>query len=199
LGNPLGLVPADQSNDGRTVLTNPINQLDNDWLGITFKGDIDLGFATLTSVTGYLDFTNNQIFDFDATQLILFHEDGRANIESWSQEIYLTSADDGPFTWLLGATYAEDTINEERFGSIDDNPLVGLPANFRRSFVQETEAWAVYAQAGVELGEKVNLNGSIRYTEEDKELINYTLDFPSIGFALRCCHRPIRVIHWVPM
>lgn len=184
LGQPLGAVPSNQSDDGRTVLANPINELDNDWFGVNLRGDIDLGFATLTSVTGYLDYTNNQIFDFDTTQLILFEEDGRANLETWSQEFYLTSNNDGPFSWLIGATYAEDTVDEERFGSINDNPLVGLPANFRRSFIQETESWAVYGQGEYELSPRLSLNGSIRYTNEDKELIGYTLDFPSIGFAL---------------
>lgn len=184
LGEPQGLTPADQSDDGRTVLSNPINELDNDWLALTLRGDIDLGFATLTSVTGYIDFTNNQIFDFDTTQSILFHEDGRANIESWSQELYLTSNNSGPFTWLIGTQYAEDTIDEERFGSIDDNPLVGLPANFRRAFDQETEAWAIYAQGEYAFNDRFSVNGSIRYTDEDKELIGYTLDFPTLAFAL---------------
>jgi len=183
-GNPIGLTPAAQSDDGRTVLGNPINQLDNDWLSVTFRGDIDLGGVTLTSVTGYTDYTNNQLFDFDTTQLVLFHEDGRAQLESWSQDLYLTSNNDGPFNWLIGATYAEDTINEERFGSIDDNPLLGLPANFRRAFDQETTAWAVYGQGSYELSDQFSINASLRYTDEDKDLLDYTLDFPTIGFAL---------------
>ena len=43
LGDPR--LPSDQKNNGETVLSNPINELDNDWTGYNLYIDWDVGFA----------------------------------------------------------------------------------------------------------------------------------------------------------
>ncbi|SHE98055.1 iron complex outermembrane recepter protein [Microbulbifer donghaiensis] len=167
-GNP-GLLPSQQERDGSAVLSNPINALDNAWSGFNGQLNWDLGFATFTSISAFLEYENNQIFDFDGQPLRLLHEDGRADLESWSQEFRLVSNSQGNSTWLLGATYAEDTIDEFRIADLSDNWLV-FPGTTERGFAQESKSWAVYGQWEQSFAENWRFSSSLRYTAEDRAL-----------------------------
>ena len=37
-------------------------------------------------------------------------------------------------------------------------------------YTQDTETWAVYGQVGYDLTDSLNLHGSLRYTDEDKDI-----------------------------
>jgi len=49
------------------VLSNPINKLNNSWSGANLQVNWDLDFALLTSISGYLDYDNKQVFDYDGS------------------------------------------------------------------------------------------------------------------------------------
>lgn len=166
-----GLTPDLQSDDGSVVLSSPINRLDDNWIGLNLQVNADLGFATLTSITGYIDYNNSQVFDFDATPLTLFHEQGEANLKSWSQEFRLISNSDSKLSWILGGLYAFDEDNEFRRGSLENNVLV-FPTIVDRSFTQKTESWAVYAQLDYRINENVKVHSSLRYTDEHKDYLD---------------------------
>ncbi|MEM6582558.1 MAG: TonB-dependent receptor [Pseudomonadota bacterium] len=172
-GDP-GLLPGGQEEDGTKVISKPINQLDNRWFVAELQVDWDLDFAVFTSISGYIDFDNKQIYDFDATPLTLFEEDGRAELTSWSQEFRLTSSSTGPFTWLGGISYAKDEDDEDRTGDLTDNVLI-LPSVIRRKFEQTAETWALFAEAEYALTSQWVLNGSLRYTDQSMELRNASI------------------------
>ena len=168
-GEP-GILPSGQREDGTKVLSNPINGLDNSWKGINLQMNWDLEFATLTSISGYLDYENNQTFDFDAQPLELFHEDqGQADLKLWSQELRLVSNSDGALSWLAGAMYSEDEVKENRAGFLSENVLVFHTIS-TRGFTQTTESWAAYGQVEYKLDEAWTVHGSLRYTDEQKDL-----------------------------
>ena len=181
LGDPR--LPSDQSDNGSVVLSNPINELDNEWTGITLNVDKDLGYASLVSISSFLDFDYVQSFDYDGTPLALVqskegYTDHDTTIEQWSQEFRLISNNDGPLTWLAGITYAKDT--NDTMTSADITTLYEIeyvPFDLvTNSYSQETTVWAVYGQAGYDISDSLNINGSLRYTYEDKELdyVTYT-------------------------
>ncbi|KAA1192611.1 TonB-dependent receptor [Pseudohalioglobus sediminis] len=175
IGDPL--LPSDQKKNGETVLSNPINELDNEWTGYNLYIDWDLGFADFKSITSYYDYDYYQFFDYDATPLEIVTSvegfpDADTNIEQWSQEFRLTSTGDGPLTWLAGASYAEDTNESIQSFSVQTLADLGF-VEFTHGiadYTQDTEAWAVYGQVGYDLTERLNLHGSLRYTDEDKDI-----------------------------
>lgn len=178
-----GATPDKQEADGSTVLGNPINQVDNNWKGITLRLDSEFAFASFTSITGYLDYDSRQTYDFDGSSLALLHEDSASDLSSWSQELRLTSNDNGNWDWLTGLTIAHDSIDEVRNGSLAQNALI-YQSQSRRSFEQKTDSWAVYGQAGYQITDTVKVSTSLRYTHEDKKLINYNhLDFNPFNFV----------------
>jgi len=170
-------LPSDQKDNGETVLSNPINELDNDWTGYNLYIDWDVGFASFKSITSYLDYDYYQFFDYDATPLVFVSSvegfpDADTNIEQWSQEFRLISAGDGPLTWLAGAMYAEDTNESIQSFSVQTLADLGFVefTNGVADYTQDTEAWAVYGQVGYDLTDSLNLHGSLRYTDEDKDI-----------------------------
>lgn len=66
----------------------------------------------LTSVTGYLDNEFRLTGDGDASPYPAFRVDRDSTSEGWSQELRLSSFDQGPLQWTLGAIYAEDEVVE---------------------------------------------------------------------------------------
>jgi iron complex outermembrane receptor protein len=175
IGDPR--LPSDQKDNGETVLSNPINELDNDWTGYNLYIDWDVGFASFKSITSYLDFDYYQFYDYDATPLVFVSSvegfpDADTNIEQWSQEFRLISTGDGPLTWLAGAIYAEDTNESIQSFSVQALADLGFVSftNGVADYTQDTEAWAVYGQVGYDLTDSLNLHGSLRYTDEDKDI-----------------------------
>ena len=172
-------LPSDQTKNGSVVLSNPINELDNEWTGITLTVDKDLGYANLVSISSFLDFDYYQDFDYDGTPLALVqskegYPDHDTTIEQWSQEFRLLSNNEGPLSWLAGATYAKDTNDTKTSADItilNAVDPVNVPFDLvTNTYSQETTTWAVYGQAGYDISDRVNINGSLRYTDEDKEL-----------------------------
>lgn len=94
-----------------------------DW-GVSLEANWDLGFANLTSITGYRDYDSDQGSDTDySTVDILYREaDGGAarRFQTFSQELRLQGeAFGGRLDWLVGAYYADEDLtltDNLRFG-----------------------------------------------------------------------------------
>lgn len=83
--------------------------------------DYDLGELALTSITAYREVRadTNQDSDFTAADLIGEKSD-YVDINSFTQELRLTSDFDGPLNFLIGGYYFHEKINQQsnlRFGS----------------------------------------------------------------------------------
>jgi iron complex outermembrane receptor protein len=87
----------------REVFANKNSANEVDDYGISLQVDHDFGFATLTSITAYRE--NDTFFDSDSdftTLEILETVSTRNDIETFTQELRLTSNNDGPISWMVG-------------------------------------------------------------------------------------------------
>ena len=180
-GDP-GILPGGQKEDGTKVLAKPINKLDNNWTLADVQLDWDLDTLTFTSISGYIQYDNKQVYDYDATPLTLFEENGKAELTSWSQEFRLTSNSDGPLNWLAGVSYAKDVDKKDRVGDLTDNVLI-FPSRGERRFKQTAETWAAYAEMDYALTETWVLNGSVRYTDQSMDLEDASFEDLIGGFS----------------
>jgi iron complex outermembrane receptor protein len=76
----------------------------------------ELGWATLTSLTGYKDHDYHYTEDFDATALTIFNYEQIQEGEYFEQELRLTSDTDGPLSWYAGVSYYREEIDTEFLG-----------------------------------------------------------------------------------
>ena len=178
-------------------LDNPGTNLRHLW-NASLKMDFALGAATLTSVTAYNsteELLTGDAFDFRPAPNSIFmalfgvdlNQSQYLNVDNWSQELRLTSPDEGRFRWIAGAYF----VHTDRFIStgnmIDDG--TGVHAVYHRprlagnnpSFTfladsQDNDAWAVFANATFELSDQFELDTAVRY---DKDKRRNTTETPT--------------------
>jgi iron complex outermembrane receptor protein len=170
--DPQQRFPSVQSDDGRRTLSDPINQFDNSSQGASMRLTVEFENATLTSVTAYEGFDYDLTFDYDGSDGEFGHQHAKSTIDAYSQSLWLASTNDGPLSWLVGAEYATDDLNENRyFGITSDTGIVGAAgfesANLR--YDQNTESVATFGQVNWRFADQWSANLGVRYTNESKE------------------------------
>ncbi|MFO7552626.1 MAG: TonB-dependent receptor [Haliea sp.] len=118
-----GGVPIATSRDGRTV--NNDNSLtprdDSEIFSIGLLVDIDLGWATLTSMTGYKDHDYEYVEDYDGLPTITFNYGQSQSGEYFEQELRLASNSEGPLDWYAGASFYDEDIDTIFLGQQEED------------------------------------------------------------------------------
>ena len=141
---------------------DPTLDLESD--DVTMTIDWNVGRSTLTSITGYADFSKRQSQDIDASPAVAADNFTFNDVENLSQEVRLTSDESFRFPWIVGANYGKTDI--DWFQTIDLSALAIPTSN---GAVQETETWALFGQMTFPLTEKLDFVGGLRYTEESRD------------------------------
>lgn len=111
----------------------------------------------LVSVTSHRGFDREHHLDADRTPTALGYSDLDNELDSWSQEFRLSSADKGPLDWLVGLSARYETID----AGIDFTHV--MPARTSsRSGESEDLGGAVFGQATYEIVKGLRLTGGLR-------------------------------------
>jgi len=127
---------------------------------LSAKADLDLGFATLTSVTAYQRWKLDTGSDLDFSAAPTLYQGGPYNTTQLSQELRLTSASSGPFEYLVGLFYA-DGNTDRQFIRTAPSFLTFLRQNWDST--ASTESYAAFGQLGYNFSPatKLTLGGRI--------------------------------------
>ena len=134
------------------------------------RADLDLGdVATLTSITSYLDFSQDLYSDKDGTaQAVANIGNGLANIRSFNQELRIANAGNGPFRWVLGANYENSRTFEDQFltfaNGSSSNPSTMHINTTGSEVLQNIRNYAFFANGEYDIAEKLTLKLGGRYT-----------------------------------
>lgn len=134
------------------------------------RADINVGgWATLTSLTSYLHFTQSLSTDKDGSIAEIANlEPSNAKITSFNQELRLANANPAPFRWVLGANYEKSKTFEDQtlnFGNGSSSNPGFLNINKTGSQVaQNIRNYAGFANAEYDLTSKLTLKAGGRYT-----------------------------------
>jgi iron complex outermembrane receptor protein len=155
-----------------TLSYAPYNKLRSATASLT--GTFKFEPFTVTSVTGFADNKLRIKADSDGTPLEIATLKYHQVSDNIYQEVYATSTVEGPFSWIVGGVYYRDTSGMSPYSTTFSKPVslagvVGAQSVSRTRPRIDTNAYAVYAQGTMELGEqwKVTLGG--RYSNETKE------------------------------
>jgi len=162
-----------------------------DMKGASLKLEYDMGDYTLTSVSGYESAEMFSVGDIDggygaaflvpdgATEaetaaimgpgFIPFPSETGARMpdhEQFTQEIRLASNDLGKVDFQVGLFLFEEdlTINNLSFNTLGGGAQNGIAVQN-----METSAWAVFGSLDYELSDEININGGLRYSNDDRE------------------------------
>lgn len=89
----------------------PRNTVDN--YGGSIQADWNVGNLTVTSITAYRELKNFLDQDVDFTSLDVVSEARDQRVNTFTQEVRIASDFDGPFNFLLGGFYFDESISQD--------------------------------------------------------------------------------------
>jgi len=125
---------------------------------------------TFTAITGYSEYSYDDITDGDFGPSQLVEQGVKQDFEQWSQEFRLTSNFDGDVQYVTGLFLQKQELSSR--GSIDMTLVpLGFPASVGtyRKMDQDTTTAAAFGQLDWSVTEALNLTLGLRYGYEKKE------------------------------
>ncbi len=151
-----------------------------DMKGASLKLEYNMGDYTLTSISGYESAEMFSVGDIDGGYgasflpymgpgFIPFPSETGAKMpdhKQLTQELRISSNELGQLDYQFGFFYFDEdlTINNLSFNTLANGAQNGIAVQN-----METTAWAVFASMDYEVSEKVNVNGGIRYSSDERE------------------------------
>jgi iron complex outermembrane recepter protein len=176
-----GRVPI-QTADPYAERTNLDNLLHRDVETYSGKADLDLGSATLTSITAYRHNRALDDRDFDNTSLSVIQQVSDERSKQFTQELRLTSTPGGALSvggavdWILGGFFYHDKSDRvDTFNFGPDSVKYVLTGRAQTDVAAQrfkTESWAAFAQATLHLGPTFDVTLGGRYTEDRKSAVS---------------------------
>lgn len=126
----------------------------------------DIGEHILTSITNFSTYEYDRIIDSDFGPAPLLVTSFAEEFEQFSQELRIVSPLGETIEYLAGIYYQSNELDMEQSTTFQFGPFDGTSF---RNYVQDTDGYAVFAQATWNITDRWRLTGSLRYGEEDKE------------------------------
>ncbi|MHA3794360.1 TonB-dependent receptor [Sphingomonas sp. YL-JM2C] len=145
-----------------------------DTWGVATTAALDLGMATLKSITAYRKLRQYAPVDNDGSDYDLYDLITRKRQSQFSEEIQAYGKGFGDrLSWLVGGYYFQEDIHERQRLTF----AVAGPNYFRyRDFKPETKSYAVFGQATLSLTEQLSVTGGLRWTRDDKTMDVFNQD-----------------------
>ncbi len=173
----------------------PVNKVEN--YGGSIQADLNVGNLTLTSITAYRELDNFLDQDVDFTSADVVSELRDQAVETFTQELRITSDFDGPLNFLLGGFYFDESITQDSslttgadarlffdllagggapgtFSFVEG--ALGLPQNSifsagpltAEQFSMDNESWSVFGTVDFEPVDGLVFTAGFNYTDDKK-------------------------------
>ena len=181
------------------------NEIEDTGLSLQVDWDLDLfGGMTLTSITS--DRTNQYDYDSDSdfTTLELLESTFQfVDIDTFTQELRLTSDNDSALAWMIGGYYFDESIEQNSgldYGSdlrsyidvlaggpatlggfeailgVTPGEFFGDQVRITENFQQENEAFSVFGTLDFDVTDRLTLTVGGNYTEDKKDVSGSTVN-----------------------
>ena len=155
--------------DTRGGLVDPAQDVES--YGLSMQAEIDMGAGlTFRSISAWRKDDSSTPIDFDALPTVDFDVPGIYRNEQLSQELQILYDNGGPLTGLIGAYYLDaqaDTLFESRLYTSLPTLLPQL-TGYTAALV-DTETYAVFADATIDLADRISLSVGGRYTWDRRD------------------------------
>lgn len=152
------------------------------------RADVDVAESvTLTSLSSYGHLKIDVPQDLDATVYPAHRTEIRGEVESFSQEFRLNGAAGPRFKWMVGGNYQHDVVDEllamdpGLVSSSSVGPFTWTDTNvFNR---QTVSTRSLFGSIDYKIVDTVELQGSVRYSKQDRRFRGCTADTGNGEFA----------------
>lgn len=168
--------------DPRSVAKDHPEELDLKNTFLSAKLTVDLGFASLVSITGYIENEWFQTMDIDMSSNPVQVQNWDMDTTQFTQELQLVSNDTGPWSWIVGVFYFDEDLSTDY--DFEDTSPFGF--QFFNGGDLDTESTALFGQVSYDMrdsGTPLRFTGGLRYTEDEKSIDEYQI-IPQFGLDL---------------
>jgi iron complex outermembrane receptor protein len=156
-----------------TVSGNTYPSLDNTYLGVTSELNAALGDVSLVVISAYREGNLDTIFNGPGFRAALVDEES----EQVSLEARI-SGEAGIVDWIVGAYYFDERVD-------GNSTFAQFSINSIQDYVTDSESFAGFVRATVNISESLRLVGGLRYTKDDK-----TIDAATVNLIELCSTPP---------
>jgi iron complex outermembrane receptor protein len=150
---------------------------DNSGVGASLRVDWELEGMSLTSITAYQGFEREESNDWDGSTVENLDVFMDTDIDAWSQEIRLTSSGNDAMSWIVGAYFSHDEIDESWIAKGSQSTIYyGSFGAVDTRYHQEADTAALFGNLEWSLSEQFRLNLGLRVTQEEREWSGCTYD-----------------------
>jgi len=189
------LVPNDREALEGFYDKDPLNQIENS--GISIQIDKDYSKFALTSITSLRKADSFSSVDVDFTSAAIVNNEITTEIDTFTQEIRLTSTDGDKIDWMVGGFYFDESIDYENnlpygadfrpyLGLLAGNPnlLTGLELAFglplfqtlavegdrvREEATLDNEAFSIFGTVDWHISDRLTATVGLNYTKDEKQ------------------------------
>lgn len=147
------------------------------------RADVELGSMTLTSLTSYAHYKQNQGVDGDGMAYVSYDlEKNDGYIKTFNQELRLANDPTSQLRWLLGGNYEKSTTFEDQGLRYFDNTSFDSSLFFINysgvTNKQKIENIAVFGNLEFDVSDQLTLKAAARYTDTSNKnaLCSYTTE-----------------------
>lgn len=172
----------------------PINKVDS--YGGSAQVDWNIGALQVTSITAYRELKNFVDQDVDFTSADIVRETRDQKVNTFTQELRLTSDFDGPLNFLLGGFFFDESVTQDSalatgpgarpfFALLTGNPAtfngveagLGLPQNSifsagpltAETYSMDNRSWSVFGTVDFEPIDGLVFTAGFNYTDDRKD------------------------------
>ena len=181
-----------QTVDPRSSIVNNYNHMKTKNAGAAVTADLDLDWATLTSISGWRLWTFNPPQDSDSSPLDIYQNVAISHSDQFSQEFRLASKKHGPIEWQVGAFLYYSRLKDHyvvhqigadaipwynAYNTLAGTVFTPIPLSFRSQLtgaqiiedtIVKNRTAAAYGQATWHISSAFDLTGGLRYTYDRK-------------------------------
>lgn len=167
---PDSIQPSDKYDSTENI--DPI--ADSTQWGASVKVTHEFSNLQLVSITAYRESEAQQYFAQDAASVARLNADLVYELQTFTQELQISSLPDSPIQWTAGVFWYDDTSDQSRFqfdgaltaGFFPNTGLTrrGAPAELK------SESFSTFAQLTAPLTEDMNLTLGLRRTTDDRTM-----------------------------
>lgn len=153
--------------------------------GANLQLNVKLDHATITSITAvdrgeWLSTTDDDGLPISVAEV----QSNARNGKSFSQELRVVTAFDGPFNVTAGGSYGSDSmkldqnymlLNSALLGAVDPFGFGtgGYGANYGSVFTQRRNGWAIFGRGEFKITPSLTATGGIRYSDDRVAIENF--------------------------
>jgi iron complex outermembrane recepter protein len=174
-----GVNPDNINPNDRVIFADDRSKENFEGYRIALRGNVEIGSANLTSVTGYRNHEYDSRTDTDNTPLKLVYDGDPETVKAFSQELRLAGGDDNlTFSWLIGGFYYNQKSTNLSFVEFGPD-LLGAPITIigGSDAAVKVTSYAGFASVTARPIPKLSLTLGGRFTREAKSIV-YKQDDP---------------------